>query len=178
MHKKILAFVLLLTLSIACEKMQSDGNESGSNDLGTFPMQTNSLPAAQDLSLAVANVVFPTDEEDAEPVVFTVEVAQTPEALEQGLQYRDTLAENHGMWFVFPEDVQAPFWMKNMNFPLDILFIDSEYTIVDIIENAEPNNEEFLYPGKDHRYVLEVNAGTVEKLDLEIGDQLKYQIGN
>ncbi|MGH7873775.1 MAG: DUF192 domain-containing protein, partial [Candidatus Binatia bacterium] len=71
-------------------------------------------------------------------LAFQVEIAATPNARELGLQYRRELADDHGMLFIFSDERENAFWMKNTPIPLDMIFIDRELKIVGIVYDAEP----------------------------------------
>lgn len=109
-----------------------------------------------------------------EETCWNVEVADTPESRALGLMFRESLSENSGMWFVFPETGIYSFWMKNTLIPLDIIWINSEFEVV-FIANAVPCEEDpckgynFEVPAK---YILEVNSGTAERLDFGVGDKM------
>lgn len=83
---------------------------------------------------------------------------------------RHEMDENAGMLFVFAEEGIYPFWMKNTYLALDIIWLDSSYTVVYIRHNAVPQDLTSINPGVPARYVLEFNAGTAQKIGLEIGD--------
>ena len=105
-----------------------------------------------------------------------VEVAKTDEEITNGLSGREKLEENKGMLFVFAKTGKYQFWMKEMRFDLDAIFINGE-TIVDIVENisAPKNNEQpQVFQAKiDFDKVLEVNNGTIKRLNIKIGDEVK-----
>ena len=71
---------------------------------------------------------------------FTVEVVDTPETRAKGLMYRQELAEDAGMLFDFREERPVSFWMRNTYIPLDMLFIESDGTILNIHVNARPHD--------------------------------------
>src|SRR6185312_9026705 len=90
-----------------------------------------------------------------------VEVADTDASRERGLSYRDVLLLGHGMLFVFQIPGTYGFWMKDMHFPLDIIFADSNGIIVTIERDATPESYEkdppdVFYPASPISYVLEV----------------------
>jgi len=96
---------------------------------------------------------------------FTLTLARTPSELEQGLSGREPFKEDEGMLFVFPDSAVREFWMKDMNFALDIVWIDSAWQVLDIVENATPESYPNIFRSPDGvKYVLEVNAGTAEHL--------------
>lgn len=104
-----------------------------------------------------------------------VEVARTPKSWAKGLAGRKDLAENRGMFFVFPEAERRSFWMKGMKFSLDIIWINRGQ-VVDIAPDALPDNTQnptFFYPRLPANQVLEVKAGFGEKYGLKIGDEVK-----
>jgi len=99
----------------------------------------------------------------------TLEVVKDPEERRQGLMYRDTLASNAGMLFVFPSNVYGPFWMKNTYIPLSIAFISSDCTIIDI-QQMEPLDTVTKYmPSVPYRYAIEMNAGWFRENDVKVG---------
>lgn len=118
-------------------------------------------------------------------VTIPVEVADTAKKRELGLSYRKSLPENQGMLFIFDSPVYLTFWMKGMNFPLDMIWIGEDNAIVDITENVPnpaPNTPEFdlptYRPSNPAKMVLEVNAGFVKKNGIEVGDTMKLDVGN
>lgn len=89
-----------------------------------------------------------------------VEVANTPALREKGLSGHAPLGAGEGMLFVFGQDVTDGFWMKDMLFPIDIIWIDAEGRVVTVVPDATPESyPEVFYPTKPARYVLEVPAG-------------------
>ena len=107
-----------------------------------------------------------------------VELALTSEEKAQGLSGRSELKDNEGMLFVFSQSGQHTFWMKDMNFPIDIVWINDN-KIVGIEKNALPepgvelNQLRVYQPPGFIDAVLEVNAGFSDKHSLQVGDQLE-----
>ncbi|MDP4007425.1 MAG: DUF192 domain-containing protein [bacterium] len=100
-----------------------------------------------------------------------VEVADTNKERSQGLSGRDLIAENEGMLFVFKEPRVYGFWMKDMNFAIDIVWIDSKKKVVGVERNIAPKTfPEVFYPAEPIQYVLEVNAGFAERNDIQPRD--------
>lgn len=105
-----------------------------------------------------------------------VEVAQTDEARARGLMFRDTMDEHHGMLFPFQLPRRYGFWMKNVRFPLDIIWLDAAHRIVSIAERAKPCLEEpcpMYLPDTDASFVLEVVGGFVERHGVAVGDPVE-----
>jgi len=108
-----------------------------------------------------------------------VEIADTPEKRTKGLSGRDSLDQNKGMLFVFPKESTATFWMKDMRFDLDIIWIRN-LKIVKIDKKAKapkagtPDNKLTLYHSEEPiDYVLEVNSGFADKNNIKVGDKVK-----
>jgi len=101
-----------------------------------------------------------------------VEVAQSNSELERGLQYRETMPRDEGMLFVFPQDVQAGFWMKNTLLPLDMIWLNEGKKVVYIEKNAPPCLQEncpVYGPQETIRYVVEANAGFADANNIQVG---------
>jgi len=106
---------------------------------------------------------------------FSVEIAETERARQRGLSGRQELPLDSGLLFIFPKPDYYPFWMKEMNFPIDIIWLDSDKKIVDITANLSPETyPESSRPQNPAQYVLEINAGLSEKLNFKIGDQAQF----
>ena len=101
---------------------------------------------------------------------FQVEIAKRPKAREQGLMYRESLAPDHGMLFLFGSERSLIFWMKNTLISLDLLFIRKNGQIVRIAQRAAPGSLALIRSGVPALAVLEVNGGTSEHLGLKVGD--------
>jgi len=99
-----------------------------------------------------------------------VEIVKTPGARELGLSGRTSLREDTGMLFVFETDAPWGIWMKDMKFPIDILWIDRDGTVLHVEKNATPESYPNIFISPEPaRYVLEVNAGFAEKNWIENG---------
>jgi len=102
-----------------------------------------------------------------------VEIADTDTARARGLSRRTTLGENRGMLFVFDFADYHSFWMKEMNFPLDIIWLDDDWRVVDITENVLPKYFPKIYqPRALARYVLEVKSGFTSAHHITVGAQV------
>ena len=110
-----------------------------------------------------------------------VEIADTPVELETGLMYRDSLPEDEGMLFIFEKEGRVSFWMKNTLIPLDIIFINSDWKVVNIHHSVQPCKEspivigpcESYFSDAPILYVLEVNAGFAEQHDIKQGTSIR-----
>jgi uncharacterized membrane protein (UPF0127 family) len=111
-------------------------------------------------------------------VTLDIEIADDEYATQTGLMYRSNMNNKHGMLFIFPDTDYRAFYMKNTEFPLDIIFIAEDRTIVSIQKNAQPMNESSLPSEAPVKYVLEVNAGLSDTWTLEKGDKIAFKIIN
>lgn len=105
---------------------------------------------------------------------FHVEIADTPASRGRGLMFRERLAEDEGMLFLFDEVERASFWMKNTSLPLDMLFIAADGRIADMHQDAVPHSTRPINSDGPVLAVLEVRAGTVRKLGIRIGDRIEH----
>jgi uncharacterized protein len=106
---------------------------------------------------------------------FSVEIADTSVEREAGLMFRRTMADDHGMLFVFEGPQEVNFWMKNTPMPLDLIFVGQDGKIR-AIKQGEPQSEAIISPGEPVRFVLELKAGTATKDGIEDGDVLRHPI--
>jgi uncharacterized protein len=110
------------------------------------------------------------------PHRFMVELAETPEQMEQGLMFRRSLAPDAGMLFDFKQPTVATMWMRNTLIPLDMLFVDQQGLIVNIAQRAVPESDQTIAAVKPVRVVIELNGGTAERLGIKPGDRVLYPI--
>jgi len=107
---------------------------------------------------------------------FDVEIADTEPARERGLMFRESMPADHGMLFLFDDNAVRTFWMKNCRMPLDILYFDEKYKLVSVQQRVPACRSEPcpVYPSEGAaKYVLELNAGVADKLDVKPGDAIK-----
>jgi len=102
-------------------------------------------------------------------VTLDAEIADDSEKIEKGLMFREMLPENRGMLFIFEEERKYQFWMMNMKFNIDMIWLDANGKVVHIVEDAEPCIDAAhtslctFTPDEPAKYVLEVNSGFVQK---------------
>jgi uncharacterized membrane protein (UPF0127 family) len=105
-----------------------------------------------------------------------VVVADTDVEREQGLSGHVPLAENEGMLFLFDVPGRPAFWMKDMLFSLDIIWLSSDWKIVDITPNLTPDTYPASFaPLMDAQYVLEVSAGFAAREGVQIGQSVVFE---
>ncbi len=101
-----------------------------------------------------------------------VDLAITPAEMSKGLSGRESLTENEGMLFIFPAETIPSFWMKEMKFAIDIIWLDEKGRVVGIEHNLQPDSYPKLFsPSQPIKYVLEVKAGWAKKHSIKLGDK-------
>jgi uncharacterized membrane protein (UPF0127 family) len=139
---------------------------SSAPDSANAPKETESVDDTQEVK--VPSVSIRGSE-------FSVELATTPEARALGLSGRPMLPDGTGLLFVFPRDSDWSFWMKDMRFPIDMIWISAGRRIVHIERNVPPESFPATFrPDAPARYVLEVNAGVAERFGWTVGDVVEF----
>lgn len=140
-----------------------------------------SLPHTYSLSLFPPQILSPEEPEcpcvQIGSVKIPVELARDMPAIEKGLSGRTSLAQEKGMLFVFPKPDYYRFWMPDMNFPIDIIWI-TKNRVADMEKNVtnkfDPQNPVFYTPSQPVEYVLEVNAGFSGKENINVGNKIIF----
>lgn len=101
---------------------------------------------------------------------FNVSLATTPSERAQGLSGTEKLAQNSGKLFVFEKSDLHGFWMKDMNYPIDIIWFDENWEVVGLAQNIAPSTyPNVFYPQTFAKYVLEINANNTQELNFGFG---------
>jgi uncharacterized protein len=122
---------------------------------------------------AEVRVFFPNGE------FVRAELAVSMEQREKGLMFRDGIAAEKGMLFVFEEEAIHSFWMKNVSFPIDILWLDRDRSVVHLAKRVPPCRRDpcpTYTPVRPSAYVLELRAGRSDELAIKTGDRLEFSI--
>ena len=162
----LLAFLLLAAAS-GCG---SDEPSPAETTARTAEMETEAEPARP--AFALGEVVVETG---GEPVHARVEIAETDEQRQFGLMFRRELERIGGMVFLFPEETEGGFWMKNTFIPLSIAFFDDDGRILRILDMEPcPGDPCAVYdPGVAYHGALEVERGMFERWGIERGDRIR-----
>jgi uncharacterized membrane protein (UPF0127 family) len=132
------------------------------------------------VAIAFAIATFrPTTSVKLAGSVFNVWTALDEPSRVTGLSGVESLKPNGGLLMAFSTDDTWSIWMKDMEIPLDIIWLDSTKEVVHIVKNAAPElstNSTFT-PGEPARFVLELAAGSVQKYDINVGDTAEFEIG-
>ena len=123
-------------------------------------------------TLPIGTVVLETP--PRAPITLKVEVASTDAQRQVGMMFREQLGEEEGMLFIFPTERRNSFWMHNTLIPLDMLFIDSEWKVVGIVERAAPQTDDPRGVPKMSQYVLEVNGGFASRHGLSTDTVVRF----
>lgn len=109
--------------------------------------------------------------------VFAAQVAQTDAERQQGLSGRRALPENSVMLFKYEEADYHGIWMKDMHIDIDIVWLDEEQRVVHIVKNASPDTYPKIFrPEKPAKYIIEMNAGLVDKKGISVGRKADFEI--
>jgi len=107
--------------------------------------------------------------------VIRVEIAADDASRSRGLQHRTHLDPDQGMLFDFHHEQQVSFWMKDTPLSLDMLFFDATGKLLLTVSDTIPYSLDPVRPGPRVRYVLEMLAGSAERLNMRPGDRMKLK---
>ncbi len=103
-----------------------------------------------------------------------IEIADKPYEWETGLMYRESMEDEQGMLFIYPNAAPRSFYMKNTYIPLDIIFMSNDTIVVSFKENAQPRDESSIPSNVPARFILEINAGKMAEWNIEMGDKMRF----
>jgi uncharacterized protein len=147
--------LLAVALVAGCTRTTPSGNASSANNSGNESLSKACFGAE----------------------CFYVELAVTPEERARGLMFREYLAPDRGMLFIYPDEGVHYFWMKNTLIPLDMVWINGNREVISISKDAQPCQTSqcpSIGPGQKVQYVLELNGGTSDEIGLAIGDKITF----
>lgn len=139
----------------------------------TAPAPTTTTGSAAPAAPAGPRIVFP------DGTVIHVEIASDDPTREQGLMFRDHLAPDQGMIFLFAQNGVYPFWMKNTIIPLDMIWIDDQHRVNFVASDVPPCKADpcpnFGSNNLPSRYVLETAAGVAKQHNVTAGNVLRFE---
>jgi len=147
-------FVLLAVVAIACTKPNPPAHPPVAS--------TSNAP----------RVVFP------DGFAINVEIAADDDTRQQGLMFRDRMAEDRGMLFFFMSQGEYAFWMKNTLIPLDMIWIDAQHKVVHVAHDVQPCKADpcpSVPPNAPATYVLETAAGVAAKHRVGVGAVVRFE---
>ncbi len=167
-----LPLVLLCLTAVACAPSTDTGATSAETEAtSNAPNPAERAASIQPQMAKTPQVLLP------DGFVVDIELAVTPDELAQGLMFRPKLAEDRGMLLVFAEERFPTIWMMNTLVALDLVYLDSTGTVVDVITDAQPCPEEpcpRFTPKKPAKAVLEIPAGTATRHAISGGTKLEF----
>jgi uncharacterized membrane protein (UPF0127 family) len=197
---QILACLSLLVVAVACggtsaevltptpvfdpaptvEMVPTATGPAPSETVTPTPSPSLTAPLVTEIGPTAAPVA-PTPIVTIDDASFAVELAVTPQQRTQGLSGRPVLPPGTGMLFIFESADRYSFWMKDMRFPLDLVWISAECIVVDITEDVPPPapgqavaDLPTYRPSEPAQYVLEINSGEVESANIRLGDRVEF----
>jgi uncharacterized membrane protein (UPF0127 family) len=149
-----------MLFSISCSKDESQKNSQNTQNGRTIDI--------------VSELSF-LDKNNQIKSTIAIAVAQTTQERNLGLMDVSTLGNDEGMIFLFEKEQPLTFWMANTPLPLDIIFADSDSTIIRIHKNTQPySNNQYGTEGQNALYVVETNAGYCTTHDIKEGDRIRF----
>jgi uncharacterized membrane protein (UPF0127 family) len=165
MKRRRLAVVLLALLLAGCGGAATNSDHQSRNASGATAAGKETSSGQPGLRTVVI------DASGGKQVEVRVEIADDPWERARGLMYRTALGKDRGMLFVYPEERELSFWMKNTYIPLSIAYIDSKGRIADILDMKPLDDRPPNYVSSEPvQYALEVNQGFFEEQGVKVGD--------
>lgn len=110
--------------------------------------------------------------------IFSVDVASTDASRKKGLSGKSELPADEALLMVFPAEDKHGIWMKNMNFPIDVVWLDKNKKIVHIVKNFSPNDSTTRFTVRPAKYVIELAAGTVDNKAIKTNNLAIFKLDN
>lgn len=195
MNKKTLPILILILIVIVCVAIlvqnlaapttpvqtPAQNTTSTTYSVETPSTASSSLPQGQNQPAGAATPSATSTDKlkvitiEAPAGSISVEVASTSEEQAKGLGQRLSLPDNQGMLFPFMYPGDYGFWMKDMHFPLDMVWISSDKKVVSITPNISPDTyPTVFYPPLAISYVLELNAGAAKEFGIATDTELVF----
>lgn len=112
---------------------------------------------------------------DNSQVSYRLEVVNTPAGRQKGLMFRKSMPKEHGMLFIFPDNADHSFYMKNTFISLDMIFVSEDKKVVGVISDVPVLNETSRKIGKLSKYVIELNAGEAARSGIMEGTLVSFE---
>ncbi len=151
------------------------GKNSPSEKLEPVPQTAGKSQTRSAVAFTKQGVLRFLDKRDNFLSSIDIEIADNDAKRTQGLMYRDSMAENEGMLFVFPDEDERSFWMKNTIMPLDIIYVNAKNQIITTQKNTGPYSEDSVPSNGPAKYVVEVNAGFCDRHSVKPGNHIDWR---
>lgn len=165
-HKKsifiycIFILIFLLLHIMGCNSRNTRPLQASSEKIEISPqLEDSTIQPQMNLPRTLVTIKTP----DKRMITLEAQIASTPEQKAKGLMFRKHMPESEGMLFIYDHEEELGFYMANCFISLDMIFMDRNREVVGIIENAKPMDPTVLSIGRPSQYVLEVNAGFVQR---------------
>jgi uncharacterized membrane protein (UPF0127 family) len=169
----LLGVVVSLGVSCSAPAPAEDTDSArahASSSSSAKPVARGDVPARLDLATGAVVIDTPAGERR-----FKVELAVKDTERQRGLMYREKLADDEGMLFLFERQQPLAFWMKNTWIALDMLFITDDLMVLGIVEGAEPLTTSSRKVPGESRFVLELRGGLSSELGLQAGQKVRFE---
>lgn len=113
---------------------------------------------------------------DGSKHAFATELALTAAQRQKGMMFRDKIAPDQGMLFIFKDSDFRRFWMRNTLIPLDIIYLKADGSIINIVANAEPRTDTGRASKGKAKAVFEIAGGRAEELGIKAGDVIRHAL--
>lgn len=170
----LILFILIADYMVSSEEFPSLG-EFIAESTDTTATSTDEGGRSGKNAVAIFDGSYSTTTVGAPKGTVEAYVANNPAKREIGLGGLASLPGGTGLIFIFPEPGKYGFWMKDMNFPIDIVWMRSDMAVIAVSKNILPSTfPETLYPPVDVQFVLELNAGESDKFGIATGTRLAF----
>ncbi|HBB48779.1 MAG TPA: hypothetical protein DCZ44_03985 [Flavobacteriaceae bacterium] len=160
MKKHSLKIVLFALLTLGVVSCKDEKNQQ---------VLTKEIPFTKEGTLSLVRST-----NDSLIATLDIEIAEGDYETATGLMYRNSMRDDQAMLFIFERESPLSFYMKNTQFPLDIIYLNKALQIVEVHRDAKPFDPTPLPSGRPAKYVLEVNAGLVAKWKLLPIDRAEF----
>lgn len=135
------------------------------------------VPAAFSQTSAVSLPEGPLTIETREgAITITAEIADEPNEIATGLMFREGIAQDRGMIFDFGTPREPNMWMRNVPFPIDMVFLGEDGSVLTIVAHAQAESERHINPGFPVKGVLEIADGQASQFGIRPGDMVLHPI--
>ena len=177
-------FVLWLPIALfflaTCAVIKTPVTNSPATASITTPSPETEAPTPSD-QFSAGNDAGSTPVVTIGSIRFRAELAFEASSRQKGLSDRDYLEQGTGMLFIFEDRNASPFWMFNMRFPLDFIWISDQCAVVDIThsvpvpsKNIDAKYLKLYTPQYPAAYNFEINAGEAKEFDLKLGERVTF----
>ena len=170
MNKYILniGIIMLALLFFSCNDTKKRPDLSKTKELKEIVYSFNNPPKFRKDGV----LLFENKNNDS-LVKVDIEIVKTDEERARGLMFRPQMDKLNAMLFIMDEEEYQSFWMRNTIISLDIIYVNSNYEIVDIYKNTQTESDKSLPSAYPAKYVVEANAGFCDEFAINVGDKIK-----